>query len=257
MTEQTAPATLSYTAVWEDTLRMLRANLGLLTAIAGVFLFLPALLIQRYKPQPEQSPGMEFPQFIELMSAYIQDAWAWLLIANLLNMVGIISIYLLLLASPRLTVGSAVARALPILPFFYLLTLILNAAIGLGLLLLIVPGLYLLGRLVLASPVMVVEAPHAPLTSLQRSWHLSRGRGWTIALLVALVYVVAAVVSFAVRVGIGSVLLLFLGRDGVGGLLAAILEALVNAAAAVVATVLIAAIYRAIAARVASARATA
>lgn len=253
MNEQTAPATISYSATWDDTVRMLRANAGLLAAIAGVFLFLPALLIARYKPQPEQTPDMEFAQFFEMMSAYLQDAWPWLLLTNLLNMVGIISIYLLLLAPPGLTVGAAVRRALPILPFYYLMTLALNLAVGVGFLLLIVPGIYLLGRLVLTSPILVVETPRAPFTAFERSWRMSRGRGWTIALLVILVYLVAGIVTFAIKAGLGTILLIAmaaLGSQNVGALLTAALEAAVGAAFAVVATVLIAAIYRALTARV-------
>lgn len=247
MNQPSASAPLSYSAIWEDTARMLRANLGLLTAIAGVFLFLPAWLVQRYLPQPEQTPGVEFADFLSRMVDYMQAAWPWLLITNLLNMMGIIAIYLLLLATPRMTVGAAVKRALPILPFFYLMTLLLNVAIGAGFLLLIVPGIYLLGRLVLASPTMVIETPRAPISALQRSWHLARGRVWTIALLVILVYLLAGIVSFAVQAGLGSILLLAFGREGLGGLLIAALEALVGAAFSVLATVLIAAIYRALA----------
>ena len=45
---------ISFTAVWNDTAAMLRANGGLLTAVAGVFLFLPPLLLSRLLPEPEQ-----------------------------------------------------------------------------------------------------------------------------------------------------------------------------------------------------------
>lgn len=255
MSDRAAPASLSYTAVWEDTVRMLRANAGLLVAIAGAFLFLPSLIVERYFPQPTGAADLAFPEYVQMMSDYMRGAWAPLLLATLLNMIGLAAIYLLLLAVPRMTVGGAVARALPILPFFYLLTLVLNLAVGIGLLLLIVPGVYLLGRLVLASPILVIETPRAPLSAFRRSWRMTMGRGWTIALLVVVVYLVGALVSFAVEAGLGSILLLLLGSQGVGGLLAALLSALVGAAFSVVAAVLIAAIYRSITSRVENARA--
>jgi hypothetical protein len=52
------PAPISYSAVWADAGRMLLANAGLLTAIAGVFLFLPAVLEARYFPPPEGSANL-------------------------------------------------------------------------------------------------------------------------------------------------------------------------------------------------------
>lgn len=238
---------LSYSSVWEDTAAMLRANAGLLTAIAGVFLFLPAVLQARYLPPPERTA--EAAEWIDAMAVYFTAHWPWLLLAALVNMVGIVAIYLLLLAAPRLTVGGAVTRALPILPFFALMSMALNLAVGLGLLMLIVPGVYLLGRLVLASPVLVAETPRAPWGAFERAWGLSRGRGWTIALLMVVVYAVASLVGFAVTRGLGVALLLLLGREGPGALLLAFLEATVASAFTLVATVLTAAIYRALTAR--------
>src|SRR6185437_17138364 len=47
----------SYNQVWEDTLRLLRENAALLAAIAGVFLFLPALLVAVLVPPPVPPQG--------------------------------------------------------------------------------------------------------------------------------------------------------------------------------------------------------
>ncbi len=54
-------------------------------------------------------------------------------------------------------------------------------------------------------------------------------------------------ISFAVTAAIGAIILIALGGEGIGGLIVAILEAAVGATVAVVATVLIAAIYRTLA----------
>ena len=40
--------TFSYSAVWDDTVRLLQAHGRLLAAIAGVFLFLPAVAFAIY-----------------------------------------------------------------------------------------------------------------------------------------------------------------------------------------------------------------
>lgn len=220
---------------------MLFANAGLLTAIAGVFLFMPAVLEAHYFPPPVWTTLREWMQ---LTQEHIGRNGLWMLLTTLLNLVGVISIYLLLLPGPRLTVGSAVVRALAILPFYWLMQLVVGFAWTVGFVLLIVPFFYLFGKLVLAAPILVAETPRAPITAIQRSWHLSAGRSWSITGLVVLVYAAALLFSMAIRIGAGIVILLTLGREGVGGLLLSILQGLVVAAVTVVFTVLIAAIYR-------------
>jgi hypothetical protein len=237
----------SFSRVWDDTVAMLRANAGLLTALAGAFLFLPGVLLARYLPPPEggESPARMF----ELVMAWWQANLGWMLLAGIVNMIGIIAIYLLLLRTDRLTVGGAVVAALSILPFYLVLTIVLNFAVSIGFFLLIVPGIYLLGRLALASPVLVAEMPRAPFAALARSWSLSAASAWRIALLVLLVYIAAVIVNAAIGSAVGVVILLALGNEGVGGLLVAAVEAALGAATTLLATVLIAAIYRALMAR--------
>ncbi len=237
----------SFSRVWDDTLKMLRANAGLLTAIAGVFLFLPAVLVAHFVPPPEG--GTTPAEMIELMLDWWRSNAHWMLLSALVNMVGLIAIYLLLLASPRMTVGGAVAAALPILPFYIVLTVILNLSLAVGFLLFVVPFIYLLGRLSLASPVLVAEMRRSPFAALQRSWAMSRGLGWQIALLILLVYIAALVINVAVSSALGIIIVLLLGNEGVGGLLLAIVGGILSAATTLVATVLLAAIYRALTVR--------
>lgn len=237
----------SYSRVWDDTLRMLRANAGLLSAIAGVFLFLPAVLVAHFVAPPEG--GTTPAEMIELMISWWQSNAHWMLLSALVNMVGLIAIYLLLLGEPRMTVGGAVAAALPILPFYIVLTLVLNLSLAAAFLLFVIPFIYLLGRLSLASPVLVAEMRRSPFSALERSWALSRGLGWQIALLVVLVYITALVINVAVSSALGVVIVLLLGSEGVGGLLLAIVGAILSAATTLVATVLLAAIYRALTSR--------
>jgi hypothetical protein len=237
----------SFSRVWDDTVAMLRANAGLLTALAGAFLFLPGVLLARYLPPPE---GGDTPaQMFEMVMAWWQANLGWMMLAGVVNMIGIIAIYLLLLRADRLTVGGAMVAALSILPFYLVLTIVLNFAVSIGFFLLIVPGVYLLGRLALASPVLVAEMPRAPFAALARSWSLSAASAWRIALLVLLVYFAAVIVNAAIGSAVGVVILLALGNEGVGGLLVAAVEAALGAATTLLATVLIAAIYRALMAR--------
>lgn len=248
----TAAAQFSFSQVWDDTLAMLRANAGLLAAIGGVFLFLPDLLLARFAPPPGNASTPA--EFWEQMQLYFQSNFIWILLAMVVNSIGTIAIYLLLLRTPRLTVGAAVAAALPILPFYFLMTIGFNLSVGLGFLLFIIPGVYLLGRLLLVSPVLVAELPRSPGGAFKRAWALSRGRGWQIALLVLLVYIVAGVARLALQGVLGTLILAVLGNDGMGALLNAALGAAVTAIFTVVAIVLTAAIYRAVAAPAAAPR---
>lgn len=240
------PVPATYASVWEDAGRMLSANAALITAVAGVFLFLPAAIEARFfAPPPLRlfSSSAEFAEWQFLMDIYFRANWWWMLVSSTALFAGIIALYLLLL-TPRITVGSAVARAFVILPFYIVLALMVGLATALGLALLIVPGIYLLGRLVLSTPIMIAETPNAPVTAIRRSWARSTRPWWT-AGLVMVVYLVAAAVTLAIRIGLGTVILLLAGPAGIGGILLALLQALMATVVAVLVILVTAALYRA------------
>lgn len=235
--------TFSYSAVWDDTMQLLRRHGSLLLAVAGVFFLLPGLLVAYVFPQPTSASGEDV---VALMVTYYQEHWVWLLLSSIASMIGTIALYLLLFDRQDRTVGGAIAAALPILPFYFLMSLLSGLAIGLGLSLFVLPGLYLLGRLAPASAVMVAEDKRSPFAALSGSWSLTRKRGWKVAGLLLIVVVVGYVLSFIVTAVLGSVFLLALGRDGLGGLLNLILRGAVSAVFITVLIVLLAAIYRAL-----------
>jgi hypothetical protein len=80
--------------------------------------------------------------------------------------------------------------------------------IGLGLILLIVPGLYLLTRWILIIPVIVLEGRSAG-ESFGRSSELVKGNGWNVFGLIAVTFVGLAIVG-AILTGIISVIIGFL-----------------------------------------------
>lgn len=228
----------SYSAVWDDTATMLRGNASLLLAIAGVFLFFPALIIGYALPQPEAEPG----RIVEVMTVYFSANWHWFLLANIINMVGAIAMLLLLLDREGRTVGGAIAAAIPILPFYFAGAVLSNLIIILGFFALIVPGLYLFGRLAIIGPVIVADERN-PVRAIARAFQLTKGKGWAVFGLVLLVAIAGVIVSWALTAVLGSVSLLLLG-DRIGGLLVVILEALMSAVLSTILVVLAAAIYR-------------
>ena len=67
-----------------------------------------------------------------------------------------------------------------------------------GLIFLIVPGIYLACRLGVSVPVAIVEK-ESPIASMERSVELTRGYGWQIFLLFLLVFVLAYVVAILLQ----------------------------------------------------------
>lgn len=103
--------------------------------------------------------------------------------------------------------------------------------IGIGFLLLIVPGLFLLTIWSVVSPVVVLERPGV-LAAFSRSRELVRGQGWTVFGIIVLVFLLIAAVAIAAAV-VGS-------RTGNGGEAVAswLLSALTQPVAALTASVL-------------------
>ena len=77
----------------------------------------------------------------------------------------------------RPTVGDSYQGALGRLGAVLIAALLIGLGVGLGFLLLIVPGIFLLVRWVAALPAIVVERRGAT-EGMRRSWNLVRGRGW-------------------------------------------------------------------------------
>lgn len=75
----------------------------------------------------------------------------------------------------EISTATALGSAFKKLPKFFVLSVISSLMIGIGFLLLIVPGLYLLGRLSLSGMVMFAE-DLGPIASVKRSMTLTKGR---------------------------------------------------------------------------------
>ncbi|MEA3054374.1 MAG: hypothetical protein QOG72_3277 [Sphingomonadales bacterium] len=229
----------SYSAVWADVMELLRSHFSLVATVAGVFIFLPNLLLGYFVPQPEPA---QIGEIGRVMAEYLSLNWHWLLLDNLVNMVGAIAI-LLLIFSRGITVGGAIAAALAILPFYFATSILSGLLIGIGFVFLIVPGLYLLGRLSPIGALLVAENRRNPLDAIARCFELTKGRGWAVLGLLCLVAVAGAIV---VGVAVALLALLFvlaLGQD-LAALPVLIVKSAGNAALVTLILLLNAAIYR-------------
>jgi hypothetical protein len=251
----------SYSAVWEDTVRLMRSNASLLLAIAGVFLFLPTLLVSYFLPQPQASQA---DMMMPMMTAWFNESWPWLLLSNLLTMVGMIAMYLLIFEGARNTVGGALGSSLRILPSYLAAFILLGFIFTIAALLVMVPAvmllgsgavllglplviafLYAFGRLSVLGAVLVAER-RGPIDAIRRSLALTGKRGWHILGLIIVVAIAGFVIMMVVTSLLGLLFVLAAGED-LGTFLVMVLSAAASAIFSVVLLVLLAALYRALA----------
>jgi hypothetical protein len=255
----------SYNAVWEDTVKLLRQHAPLLAAIAGVFMFLPALLFAVLMPPPEPQ-GNDPARLVELMMVFYRQAAPWFLVQFLASIVGTLAMLRLVFARGT-SVGEALVQALKLTPFYLLLMLIFCLAVAIGsmlilvpaamigpvavllaMLLLIVPAFYLIGRIAPVPAVMVAENRRNPIDALRRTFALTEGRGWAIIGLIAVIAVVALIAAGMADTLAGLVFILAAGQH-LGKMLASVVASALQAGIATLLVMLYAAIYRALAGR--------
>ena len=229
----------SYSAAWADVMALLRTHASLIATVAGVFIFLPGLLVAYFLPQPATQ---DFARIGELWIEYMSANWHWLLLNSLVNMVGAIAILLLIFARD-ISVGGAIAGALALLPFYLLTSLLSSLLIGIGFVLLIVPGLYLIGRLGPVGAVVVAESRRNPIDAIQRCFALTKGHGWAVLGLILLVAIAASIVIGIATMLLGILFVLVAGQD-LGEMLVLIVRTAGNADMVALMLVLNAAIYR-------------
>jgi hypothetical protein len=132
------------------------------------------------------------------------SAVLWSLISVLLSLVGTFWLQGALIEAVKdvrdgridTTIGELYERTRPRLPSLIAAGIVAGIGIAIGLVLLIIPGLFLLTRWALIPAVIVIEGRRAG-DSFDRSWQLTRGYGWQVfgSLLVAFViYAIALVV---------------------------------------------------------------
>ena len=228
----------SYNAVWDDAVRMFRAHASLITAVAGVFIFLPILLLGHFLPAPRGGGREALQIFVE----YAYSNLHWFIIERLVTMIGTIAILMLIFSRTSITVGSAIATGVALLPFYFLTILLTGLITSLGFIAFLIPGIYLLGRLAPVGVIVVVENRRNPIEAIQQSFALTKGKGWSVLGLLLIVAITAFVCAAAVTVVIGIFLLVIGGE--VGRLLTNIVSAGANSVVVVILLLLVAAIYR-------------
>ena len=248
---------LSLTDWWNDVAAILRANASILIAVAGAFIFLPSLAGSMVAV-PFVSPG-EGASADEMLAAYtsfFSDNWLLQLALLLITTLGQLILYVVLLDDSRPPVGKAFAIAAPMLPLFFLTSVLVRLILAGGFILFVVPALYLFGRILLSGAAFVAERRTNPIQAISRSFALTRGNGWRNFLFVFLIFMVALVIQLAVSGTLGTVLRLVAGGGGqfsLGQLLLAALASLFESAYFLLGVAISVALYRRLAVGAASA----
>lgn len=223
---------------------MARTNMDAVSAIAGMFILLPGLLSAWFLP--ERVMPNEKATAADILAAnadYITAHWPLIILSALIVAFGSMVLLSFLLHASRPTVSGSMRHGLRVLPYYMLASAIQTFAVAGGLVLFVLPGLYLISRFICIAPVAVAEGHRTPLAIIRRSFQLTQGRGWQIILALAVVLLVAIVISTVLGtiVGIAGTLLLPLDVARFANIL---VGSLVETALAVSVTLVSAAIYR-------------
>src|SRR3954470_22423264 len=166
---------LSYSAAWDDLAALAREHAPLIAALAGVFIFLPMLLVGYLLPQPVVK---DVAEWLPSIRQYYATNWPWLGLASVAKMTGDLAILILIFAPRGTSVGGAIVRALALVPFYFLAAFILGVALGFAALFLFIPALYLFGRLAPLAPVIVAEGRRNPIDAFGRTFEVTKRNGW-------------------------------------------------------------------------------
>ncbi|CAN5343588.1 hypothetical protein BH09PSE4_BH09PSE4_16930 [soil metagenome] len=161
-----------------DAWALWKRDRALLLPIAGLSLFLPQLAqLLLLPPSPEwpvdRSPEILAAWFETSYSQWVNAYGPWIILGYLVVLFGSVVILTLFLDEGRPDVRGAFRRAVKVAPRFILASFLAGVPIGLGYLL-VLPGIYLLGRLMLAGPAIVASGDSAT-KALARSWRVTRG----------------------------------------------------------------------------------
>jgi hypothetical protein len=226
---------LSFSAIWDGMTGAVLSDLSRLFFIAAPFTLLLSVALDLFGPARPTSFGDITPA-----------QWFWLLLVPALAASFAQLVVTGLVLKPNSDPRSVFAAMLPLWPVYVGTQLLSAFPVGLGFLLLFVPGLYLYARLgFLASAVAVAEGG-GPMDILKRCWALSEG----VALPLCLFLIVALfgmIGMFMLTGGVGAaldVVARMLAMDTLGRFLNAVAAGVASAIVAIAGAAASAAAYR-------------
>lgn len=256
---------------WRDAMALVQANSEVLIAVAGVFFLLPgiasALFLTDYQNNLMANIGNS-AAVRQLMEGNVGKVMSFGLISLLLQSVGHMAMLALLTDRTRPTVGQALGiavRAFPTLAATILIVFagyllgaliyavfagVLGVATGIGMLtfvlILLLAGVmvYVMVKLSLTMPVIVIEKVLNPFAALTRSWRLTRGNSLRLFLFYLLLVLIYLVIATVFGGGIMLIATLAAGEGTLSLVVTALVSGLFGAMASLLITAILAAIHR-------------
>jgi hypothetical protein len=235
--------TLGFNGVFAEIGALWRANRDLLVRIAGVFFFLPAFAVYLFVRLPNPDPEMAVDERVKILTAYYEQNIGMLFSisagVSLATMIGSALLFAMLLGPERITLRAGLARIGHLLPSLLLLWALLLALTVSGLMLFVIPALYIAGRTLIALPVLVAEPGRGGSGALIEGIRRTHGRGWLLFLFVAMIFLASNMAGT-----IPAALLPLVGEDSVPAAFVYALTAATAAAGTLAQALLQAAVYR-------------
>jgi len=190
---------LSFPGLMNQAWRLWRGDWEILTAVAGLFSFLPGLAAAMLIPDlPRPQQGVEITPGSPAMAVYQQSIATWMeqyggwwIAMFAVGALGQFALVALYLSGDRPSVGKALVAAIRRFPMLILAGLILTVPLlATTLVVYLVPLLataffvlvfWLWARMVALAPVLLAEAPIWAPGAILRSFHLTRGSTFAIA----------------------------------------------------------------------------
>jgi hypothetical protein len=249
-------------AAWRDATAMIGANREVLLVVAGIFFFVPSLILT-FAVGDLQELAVAEPDDLQQAMLALYAEWGWLFgLVSLATMIGYLALLALLRDHNRPTVGEAIkiglVGLLPAIGTYIVLVLGLglvvtvlaalagltgSAAVGALAVLIIIPVFfYVLVKVSLSGPVIAIEKVYNPFRILARSWRLTKGNSFRLFLFYLLLVVAYFVISIVVGLIVAA--LVVISGDSIGLMVNALLSGVVGAIAYTVFVAVLAAVHR-------------
>lgn len=184
-------------ALLSDAWAMFRRDADLLLRVAGLFFFLPTyalLLLVGPLPMPDAEivdTTARAQAWMTALDAWVGDYGLGSVGAYAITYFGLAVVFCLFLSPERPTVGEAARRAGLTFPRFILAMVVVSIPAGAGMYILLLPGLWLMSRFMLAGPILFAEAPTGEMAAVGRSWRMTRRGQFSLLGAIVTVYLAA------------------------------------------------------------------
>lgn len=259
-------AKLDSNAAWKEATSLVAGNREVLFVLAGVFFMLPSLLLSIVLGEPSVDPAGDSSQMAATLIDFYSKGWWLILLASMIQVIGILTVLTLMRDRRRPTVGEAIRAGFADFPTYFAAQLLFVVAVGLiggvfiaaGTLiapvLAVVMTLLVLGfaifaaiRLIMVAPIVAVEGQRNPVAALARAWTMTRGNFWRMLVFFLLVGILFVVAMAVIMILVGIVLVL-VSQGETQRVLASVVSSALSAVAVLYFLGMLAAIHRQLAA---------